>query len=820
MPMSTIWSPIRNFLNRLTPKKILKYLGILALAFVTISLLICVGFSVYFDSNKAQIVKQINEQINEDCSGSVVIKDVNYAFFQGFPNMTLALSQVQVKDSLWPLHKRTLLQAERIKLRVNVLKLLGNELFIDKIEVQNANLHVFKSKNGVVNTSIFKNKKDKSQSKSTTDTAVKEIIFKNVRLISENQKGKKLFDFDVEYLKGNFTFDGYNWQSKVTIKTMANSMAFNTQRGSFVQNKIIQAVLKANYHALSKKISVKADELFIGADVFAVQAHFGIQEEEAPFDISIQTNILWRNAAAILSGNIKKRLDQFDLQKPLQVRCSIIGDLNTMGDPEIVVLARVKNDRLTIPDGIITNCSFTGQFTNNFKKGLGCNDINSAIRLTNFAGQYKTIPFRIFQGVIANFEKTIATGNFSANFKMQRLNKLIDKEILYFTGGVADVKLDFKFDVASLKIKKPQFKGRVFVKEALLNYGPKNFAFLKTNIELDFTDKALLLKNISFRNAKSAVFMEGKIDNFMTLYYDSPQKMIVNWQVYAPYLDVKQFVGAITTDNPKQAKAVAVADPFSAKLYDAIHKSQVIMDVKADKINYGKWNASRVLASVALINDSFIVQKAKLETCGGRIQVAGKLSRENKNFKVASNVKLSSINVTQFLTAMDNFGIKSFQPANIEGTLNATADVKGLMIAGGALKTETLAGNVNFKLSDGALINFKPITAVAKFAFPFRNVNNIVLSDLVGDFKINEGRVGIKKLKVSSSILNFDVNGVYSFQRGTNLAMTIPLRNPRKDTLISDEEKRLAKRYKGLVLHLLAQDVDGKIKIKWNKNHD
>jgi hypothetical protein len=37
--------------------------------------------------------------------------------------------------------------------------------------------------------------------------------------------------------------------------------------------------------------------------------------------------------------------------------------------------------------------------------------------------------------------------------------------------------------------------------------------------------------------------MEGKIDNFLTLYYENPEKMVVNAGIFLPFWMWKQFVG-------------------------------------------------------------------------------------------------------------------------------------------------------------------------------------------------------------------------------------------------------------------------------------
>jgi hypothetical protein len=169
---------------------------------------------------------------------------------------------------------------------------------------------------------------------------------------------------------------------------------------------------------------------------------------------------------------------------------------------------------------------------------------------------------------------------------------------------------------------------------------------------------------------------------------------------------------------------------------------------------------------------------------------------------------------------MNNFGIESFSPKNLKGSLTAQAVIQGKLFAGGALQTNSLVGKSKFAVLNGELIDFKPITNIAKFAFPFRNISNIVFNELSGTFEINGELVTVKKLKVSANILNLDVNGVYSFGRGTKLALTIPLRDPEKDKFIDDKEERAEKRLDGIVLHLLAIDDDGKIKIRWNKEHE
>jgi hypothetical protein len=64
------------------------------------------------------------------------------------------------------------------------------------------------------------------------------------------------------------------------------------------------------------------------------------------------------------------------------------------------------------------------------------------------------------------------------------------------------------------------------------------------------------------------------------------------------------------------------------------------------------------------------------------------------------------------------------------------------------------------------------------------------------------------------------MTGIYGINNGTNIAMDIPLRNPKKDENITDNEQKKLARMKGIVLHLKAVDEEGKLKIRWNKDHE
>jgi hypothetical protein len=783
-------------------------------------LIFFIGLRVYFNQNKTKIVAQINHEINENISGKVSIGDVGYKFLIGFPNFTVVFNKVELRDSLYTIHKRSVFKAEEIEVRLNVFSLLNKKVAIEKVVLIDTKIDLFKDKNGVSNSNIFKAKPKTNEPKSKTATEIDEVDFKNVVFISQNIQRNKLFHFEVTSLKSKIDYTDDGWETDLFLDVFAKSMAFNTKHGSFIKDKRVKGKLAVQFSKTKNRIDVLTQGLGIGEDDFNIKASFGLEKEHPIMNINIKTQILWLNAAHLLDPHLFKILNHFNITKPLDAQCSIIGDMNAVGDPEIIVDAQIKNNILVTPDATVTDCNFEGRYSNNFKNGLGNNDPNSAVIIKNFKGNYEEIPITIPAAAINNLEKPIATGNIHTQFEVNKLGNVIGEDVFKFTDGTAKVDLKFNVNIVALRISKPHFTGKVDIKNAKMLYKPKNLGF-QTNILLDFTDEALLIRNIKYQRNKSIVFLDGKIDNFLNLYYDAPENMVAVLNLKSPFMDVKQLLGTLAYSEKKAETKKIVSKAAAKKRIALVEKCQVVLNLNLDKMVYSNLTAKNAKIIIVAKNRQFFVKQGAIETCGGKITFASQLIPQGNFFDVKTNVNVVTVDIPEFLTSFKNFGIKSFEPNNINGNLSAIADLSIKMTPNGDLIDGSAKGNLKYNIKNGSLTNFKPIIKVGKFAFPNRDVKHIVFNDLSGQLNMNGSLVNIDYFKVSSNVLNFDVEGIYSFKKGTNLGLTIPLRNPKEDLEIKDKTERDAKRYKGVVLRLLV--VDGKnddIKIKFGSLPD
>ena len=185
------------------------------------------------------------------------------------------------------------------------------------------------------------------------------------------------------------------------------------------------------------------------------------------------------------------------------------------------------------------------------------------------------------------------------------------------------------------------------------------------------------------------------------------------------------------------------------------------------------------------------------------------------------NSRIKNVNVQNLFYAFDNFGQDAILDKNLRGTFNGNASIYGPMLPNGKIFPRSLIGKVTFDIRKGSLINFEPMYKIGNFAFPNRDFSNITFMNLKNTLAISKDKVTIPPMEIRSSVLNIFLSGVYSFGKGTDIRLRIPLRNPRKDELKTAMDEKRAHSLKGIVLNLHATDGDdGQVKIRLGKKTD
>ncbi|GAA4086643.1 AsmA family protein [Mucilaginibacter panaciglaebae] len=785
---------------------------------VLLLVLLIAGASLYITFRKDRFLKLVNAELYKSVDGTIQIGDMHPQFFKGFPNISLGLENVLIRDKRFAQHHHTLLAAKNFDVSVNTAKLFTGTIDVNHVDISNATIDLYTDSSGYSNISVFKTgpgKKDKSASGGSA-TQLKNFSLTNVNFKVDDQKAKKLFEFVVNDIHGKMGYPDSGWHAALHLDVTAKSMAFNTKNGSFVKGKDLEGDLNAGYNARNKQISVQADKLNIGDDPFRLKATFAAGK----FNFFVSCDqLLWRNASSLLANNITLKLNRFNMSKPIAVTAIISGSFSG-GDPNLYVTAKVIDNTITIPGSTLDNCSFDGIFTNEYVKGKGFTDENSVIKLIGMGGSYHHLPFRIDTGSIINLTQPIATGNFKSSFPMVSLNYLLGDKIAKFSAGRASLNLKYKADIVDYRINKPIVTGRIDVRNADIHYLSANLLLKNTSLSLIFVKDDLILSNIRLQTGRSVVLMNGRVNNFLNLYYNAPEKILLNWHIRSPQMYLGEFIGLLSSGSsrPTPVKSANSGDVID-QLSNVLQKGQAAMQLNVANLHYHNFLATDVHADLLTSPNGVAIKNVGLKTSGGALRLNGSIKKNGELNQLAINTTVSNVNIHDFFYAFDNFGMTDFTYQNLTGILSGKTTITAAIDRNANLVPRTVRGNLAIHLKDAALIDFKPLQGIGKYAFPFRDLKHIRIPVLDASFKVNGDQIEISPMQISSSVLNLDIAGTYGLSKGTNIAIDVPLRNPKGDSTITDHEQLQKKRFKGIVLHLLAKtDETGKVKIGLNKD--
>ncbi len=818
-------NPQKKVFSKIHLPKWLRIVSGILLAALILVIIAYVGLAWYINSNKEELQAKLLKELNGGISGSLTVEDMDPTFLKGFPHVSLRLQEVVLRDSLYEQHKHTLLKAGELDVAVNIMGLLRGAIDIRRMNIRDAAIDMYTDASGYSNSAIFKKKKPKTTEDDDAGTfpELRNILLENVSLAIEDIKNGKKYKFTVNELDGDIDYTLSGWEAAIDLDALAHSMAFNTVHGSFIKEKTLVGTFDLTYDESAGFIVARPNRLSIGGDDFVIGAKIRVGGKTADFTFNITNeSILWRNASHLLSPNIYQKLDMFNIDKPIAVKCDLIGDFNAEGDPSIFVKAEIRDNVLRTPGGDVSDCNFTGIFTNNYIKGKGLNDANSAIKLYNFKGTYAGLPVNMKKAFTINLEKPIAVGDFSSEFEMPKLKSVIDDDLLAFASGTAKVNLDFKADIVDFMITRPYIKGKVDIRDSDITYVPRKMNFNDVSVLLNFTSDDLTISTISLKTGKSIINMNGHIKNFMNLYYTDPQKIVLNWNVNSPQLNIGEFMYFLgSRSNAKAAIRKSKKGNYTKEMNEFFEKTNVDIHLNVDKLYYKKFLATSVKANVFLTESGILLKDTGLKHAGGTLQMNGSMTQKGKynNYKIQA--KVNNVDVRKFFYAFNNFGMETLKSENLKGIFSCNANVSGSVSNSGQLIPKSIYGNVTFGLKKGGLLNFEPVRKVGKFAFPRRDMNNIAFDNLNGNFDIAGEKITIHPMQINSSVLNMDVQGVYSLGKGTQLYIDVPLRNPEKDKGITNKEELAERRNRGIVVHLTAEDdKDGKVGIKLGGKKD
>ncbi|MBC7937688.1 MAG: hypothetical protein H7Y86_20255 [Rhizobacter sp.] len=763
-------------------KKFLKISSKILAGLLGLFLLLYIFAAIYVSANKKKVTAQIVAQLKKKISGDLSIKDVDISLFSHFPKIGIALKDVLITDSLYKQHGQALLKAGELNVRVSAYNLLMKKQALTGLTLKDATIILFTDTTGYSNKNILIKSEKKPKAASDEENQFENIKLKNVRLIINDRKRRKLHDFKVNDLDLDLDEGADETIFKTSASIKIGQLGFNVRKGPYLKNIPFKGDftlrIKDN-HLLFDSIDIKLDNR-----PFNLTGDFDLGINNPQFSLRFHTkNIEYEKIRSFVPPKIAKSLGIVQLSQPLDASAVIIGPLKG-GEPLLDIHWATKNTHMATPFLDFEAASFTGSFTNEVIKGLERNDSNSRIIANNFEAKWHGLPVKMTRLEILNLSDPILTTDLHSNFPLTALNDLVQSNALNLQSGSADIFLQYKGPMQRSDQTNSLLNGYIQLNDGKIMYNPRNVLLSNVKGKMSFRQSDLFVENIQCNVLNTLVQMNGTGKQLLSLINTSPNQAIIDWNIFTPALNLNSFLFLL---KQKQAKTSAhkknknTIAGVAGKIDKLLEESVLKVSLRANNINYNKFSASNLLADITLLQDRYIFNNASMNHAGGSMQMNGSLVQQKGNTNAAElNVDFNNVDVSSVLNAFDNFGQDAITAKNIDGKLTAKLKSNMHITDAGKVVPETISSDIAFSLRNGSLTNFEPIKKIQDYIFKKRDFDNIQFAELKNTLQVKNREITINRMEIQSSVLSLFVEGMYSMKGNTDISIQVPLKNLKK----------------------------------------
>ncbi len=805
--------------------KYLKYtIKIIAAVFILIIISFTV-LSIYVSSHKKTLIAEATEKIGYNIGGKISIADIGVNLFQNFPYISISIDHLKVTDSLYNKHGHALIQAEKIFVRLNPLKLITLSISVNKLTVKNGAFFLYTDTSGYTNSYLLKanGKSDIQKTKDSDElkNLLDKIDLQNVTITIDDQKANKLFDFLINQVKAKTALHDSVISVHVNQDIFIKNFSFKKNLGTFLENQVLAGEYDFQFYPKSGKLQIDSMPIKISNQSFLFKAIFEFRKIQN-FYLDVKTADLKLSFAKTLltkkiAGAITKMVD---VSGPLKVHTIISGSLIGGGDPYIKANFESVNSTITTAFAAFDSANFKGSFLNENVVGTKPNDENTKISIHDFVASMGGFKIKSDDILIINLNQPYLSADLHSDFDVNDPEKTLDTQSFTLTKGSG--KLDFMFEgplnnPTPLNTKK---HGILEIKRGQVIMTASNAILNNCNARIRIDNSDINIDTLQCNIAGSPITIWGKAKNVLALIGENPEGVELELNAYASLLNIDHLSSIVSRKYPVKKRENKKTNSGFAKTIDRIDallsNGRINVNIKADKLKYHSFEANKLVAKMQVDENFWSLQQASLVHGKGSLLIKATVQEAKKGlFTLSSKIDMKNLDAKKIMGELNNFGLKAFTSKNIQGTLSLKSDLSLNLTKKGDFDLNSLQGKAGFSVKNGALVDFDPIKNLEVFLFKKRDFGDIKFAEIKDDISFKKGEITIGRMEINSSVLTLFVEGIYG-PKNTDISIQVPLSNLKNRKNYQPENIGVNKAG-GLSVFLRARaDDSGKINIKYD----
>lgn len=736
-------------------KRFLKVVLWIFIIFIVLS----IGMIIFVQTNNKTVVNELKKQLNKYLLTEVQINNMHISSLRNFPNITLILDKVVVKE----VPKESglnLAELDKVYLVMNLIDFIRKDYIIQKVICSSGKINIRRYLNNTYNYDIWKTTSTDSTT-SNIDFEINKAIFQNINLF--------YIDYPLDYnftatvtkcdLKGNLTESPY----KMTVHSKTKDLKLRVHKRNFAKDDLVGIQTNLIYDAENEIFELHQSKLWIDQNKIEIDGSYiyNFKKSTAKIDLALEANSLSYNTIFdYLPDTYKYELKDYLIEGNVSFKVRIKGIYDENKFPSIQVDFNTDNTDISNESEkfSIKKIKLDGTFNNGGKS-------NSASYKISIPGFQGVIDNNKIKGsiVIQNISNPYLDIKLKSKISLISLNTFLKTSSFKFDSGFVDLDLIYKGKIKGIKTMSDQEKIEaklILESGGLTDKSGNEIRKLYGNIHI--AENQVIVKGLSAKINQTGYSFDGSITGLITYLLKKSLNLEID--------------GDLSIDKVDLTKKKKISNKYNQSFFlPELTGFDFDINLKVGELVIPGFSANQLIGKIQVKNENIIAKNLNIKTSYGSGIITGMLSKSPRNEIIFEGQSvLSKIDLNKLFVQFKNFGQNNITDKNLKGLADANIQLIFSFDSNFNFIESNFYALADITITNGELINYQTIQNLFGF-IKLKKMNYILFDKIQNTIIIKDREINIPKMTMKSSACNMEVQGRHTFDNQMEYNMKINL---------------------------------------------
>ena len=747
-------------------KKFLKIVGIILLIFIAI--LIAVPFVL-----ESKIDAIVQNYADENLDADLSFDDVSLSLISSFPSAEVSVENLKIVNRA-PFKGETLATAKALSFEMPIGELFkGSDepLVVNEIIADELLLTLKTNKNGTTNYDIVKQDEDASTvSKSEEQSSGFSFDIQNYELNNsaftyiDEGSNTSLYATEINH-NGKGVFSGE--VSELDTKTEAK-ISMSVDSTQYLSNNSIKLDALIGMDLEQNKYTFKENKGFINALPLEFEGFVQMVEEGQQIDITFKNpESSFKDFLAVIPEAYAKNIENVNTTGNFTVNGVIKGLVSEETIPTLDINMKSDNASFKYPDlpksvrNIMINASVKNTTGNADDTYVDLDQLDFKIDEDVFKSEAHIKNLTGNMLVSANLDGVLNLANITKAYPVELENQL---------SGILKGKLNTSFDMDAIETNAYQriknngsvsVTGFVFSSEDIVNPIQINKA------NLTFKPGTVSLNSFDAQTGKSDFSAAGTINNLLGFLL-SDKKLQGSFNVNSNTFAISDFM--VEDESASEISNKTTSDSESLKIPDFL---DCTITANAKTVIYDNLNLKNVKGQLSIKDQNANLSNMTTDLFNGQLGISGNVNTKEAKPKFDMKLAMQQFDISQSFKDLEMLQVLAPIAKVVQGKLNSTIDVSGLLDENFSPDLTTISGNALAEiLTSNVDVSKSPLLSGLDSKLDFIDFNQLQ-KDIKTKLSFENGQVSVKPFTLKYKDIPIEVSGSHSFSNAMSYSAVL-----------------------------------------------